>query len=793
MIEASGSLNGDTLGTLSGLSGGIAGASSLGGDLSFGFGTSPSGTQDATVTTDPGVITVTFPPINLPNFEPLVVVDDMVTTDEDSGGTIIPVLINDTAADTSLLVVTNVTDASNGTVTLDAGQVIYTPDPNFSGTDSFTYTVLDALGFTEETGTVTIEVASVNDAPTVVAIDLGSIAEDAAPQSFSLLQGVNDIDSDAAGFSIENVSTVQNGGTVTVATPLTSVDAATGQVTIDPSLLAAELDEGESATFQINYSVLDGDGASVANTASLTVTGVDDAFDGICVDTLDDVVADDGFTSLREAIAIANANDDVNAICFEVDGVINLRDDLQITSDVSIFGNDATIDAGFRDNIFDVNDRVTVDIQDLTLSRGASRSNGGAIDARNDATLNLTNVTFTDNQARRDGGAISVRDRSEINITGGSFNNNSARDDGGAISGRNDVAISIEGADFVENFARDDGGAISVISRAEIDVTGGMISENSVRGSGGGLAANDDAVIRLTDVALNGNMARATGGAIFVDDRGTVELIGGSLSNNEALREGGAIDFDDQGRLSIDGTNVEGNEAGSSGGVAYFDDRGSVDISGATIDGNTSGNEGGAFAFDVDGTVNVESSTISNNNALDDGGVFALDDNGSVTITDSLLLNNSTTRNVGDGAVIYVDNGNATVRISDTSAIGNTAGDDGGVIATEIDQPGAAFDIRITGDANDVFRGNSAGDDGGVIQVHNDSIIFIDGITIEDNEARDDGGVIAVNNNTELFVSTPSDIFSGSNDANDGDFLFSRNDISGEVQGFDFDTDFLIF
>jgi len=44
-----------------------------------------------------------------------------------------------------------------------------------------------------------------------------------------------------------------------------------------------------------------------------------------------------------------------------------------------------------------------------------------------------------------------------------------------------------------------------------------------------------------------------------------------------------------------------------------------------------------------------------------------------------------------------------------------------------------------------------------------------------------------------LFVSTPSDIFSGSNDANDGDFLFSRNDISGEVQGFDFDTDFLIF
>ena len=102
-----------------------------------------------------------------------------------------------------------------------------------------------------------------------------------------------------------------------------------------------------------------------------------------------------------------------------------------------------------------------------------------------------------------------------------------------------------------------------------------------------------------------------------------------------------------------------------------------------------------------------------------------------MAISNSLLLNNSTTRSIGDGAVIYVVNGSATVAISDTSAIGNQAGDD--------------------------------------------------------------GGVIAVNNNTELFVSTPSNIFNTTNEARDGDFLFSRNDISGEIQGFGFDTDFLIF
>jgi len=776
-------------------SGDVTGVDPFGADLSFGFGAELAAPIEADLTIDPGTITVTFPPIE-PVFDPLVVVDDAVQTNEDTG-TVISVLANDTAQDPSLLVLTGVTEAENGTVSLVNGEVIYTPNADFFGTDTFTYTVLDALTFTEQMGTVTVEVASVNDAPTVVAIDLGTLAEDAASQSFDLLQGVTDIDSDAASFSIDAVTIAQNGGTATTVTPLVSVDEATGQVTIDPSLVAADLDEGESATFQIDYSVLDGDGATVANTASFTVTGIDDD-DGIIpgafvVDTLDDTIADDGFTSLREAIAFTNANADVDVIQFVVDGTIDLRDDLRITQDVTILGNNATVDAGGRDNIFDVNDRVTVDIQDITLANGNGRVDGGAIDGRNDVTLNLTNVTFDGNQAGDDGGAVSVQDRGVINISGGSFTNNEADDDGGAISGRNDFVLTIEDTDLTGNTAGDNGGAITGLDRVQIDVTGGSISDNTARDSGGAVHVDDDAVIRLTDVALDGNAGRREGGAIFVDDRGLVEINGGSVSGNTSDRDGGAIFFDQDGQLAIDGTDVQGNASARSGGVAVFDDRGQVSLSNTVIDGNSSGNEGGAFAFDFDGTVTVDNSTISNNSSFDDGGVFALDDNGTVSISNSLLLNNSTTRSIGDGAVIYVDNGNATVTISDTSAIGNSAGDDGGVIATEIDQPGAAFDIRITGDADDIFSNNTAGDDGGVLQVHNDSFIFIDGITIENNSANDDGGVIAVNNNTELFVSTPSDIFDTTNEARDGDFLFSRNDISGEVQGFGFDTDFLIF
>jgi DNA/RNA endonuclease G (NUC1) len=65
------------------------------------------------------------------------------------------------------------TGDTNGTVTFDAGVVTYTPDPNFHGTATFTYSVCDngvTGGLTSplcSTSTVTVNVASVNDTPVI--------------------------------------------------------------------------------------------------------------------------------------------------------------------------------------------------------------------------------------------------------------------------------------------------------------------------------------------------------------------------------------------------------------------------------------------------------------------------------------------------------------------------------------------------------------------------------------------------------------------------------------------------
>ncbi len=77
---------------------------------------------------------------------------------EDSGANAIDVLANDTDGldGGETLTVTAVTQGANGTVAITGGGtgVSYTPNADFFGADSFTYTISDGNGGTD-TATVT--------------------------------------------------------------------------------------------------------------------------------------------------------------------------------------------------------------------------------------------------------------------------------------------------------------------------------------------------------------------------------------------------------------------------------------------------------------------------------------------------------------------------------------------------------------------------------------------------------------------------------------------------------------
>jgi hypothetical protein len=122
-------------------------------------------------TSTEATVTVTVLPMN----DPPTAVDDSVSTPEDTSILIYVALDNGNGPDTdpddgihpgSVTIVSDATDG-NTSVSGSTARVTYVPDPDFFGTDSFTYFVRDFAGDSSNVATVEITVIPANDAPDV--------------------------------------------------------------------------------------------------------------------------------------------------------------------------------------------------------------------------------------------------------------------------------------------------------------------------------------------------------------------------------------------------------------------------------------------------------------------------------------------------------------------------------------------------------------------------------------------------------------------------------------------------
>ena len=162
------------------------------------------------------------------------------------------VLANDFDADTNALTAGLLSNPASGNITLNGnGSFTYTPNTNFYGLDHFTYRANDGAA-DSGAATVTINVASVNDAP--LAVNDSATTSQNTPVVISVL--ANDSDVDGGTLAITSFTPGTNG----------SVSSnGNGTLTYTPGFNFTGSDS-------FGYTITDGQGGTNSATVSLTVT-----------------------------------------------------------------------------------------------------------------------------------------------------------------------------------------------------------------------------------------------------------------------------------------------------------------------------------------------------------------------------------------------------------------------------------------------------------------------------------------------------------------------------------------
>ena len=335
------------------------------------------------------------------------------------------------------------------------------------------------------------------------------------------------------------------------------------------------------------------------------------------VDSLLDVVEQDGFITLREAIIAANTNQayydapagnatEIDVIEFDTSlmkktillngNCLQISDSLQITG---LGPSDFTIASDGRSRVFKVEDLDTTDeiipqvfISSLTITGGStaySNENGGAI--WNNTQLTLDDLVITGNQTGSDGygGGVYHTGEGQLMITQSDISGNLARY-GGAISNR----------------ASSNG----LLCITDTNINGNTVNTDAYTSSGG--AIYNDAKMELISVTLSDNTAYR-GGAIYNTAVGQVVILNSSIISNSVVSDGQGGGIYNLGKLNLINSTMAWNSAHNGSGL-YHDSSITAQITQSTIAANQSRNIAGGIYVNQS-SVMLKNSIIAHNMA----------------------------------------------------------------------------------------------------------------------------------------------------------------------------------
>ncbi|MEH1838429.1 MAG: DUF4347 domain-containing protein [Nostoc sp.] len=387
----------------------------------------------------------------------------------------------------------------------------------------------------------------------------------------------------------------------------------------------------------------------------------------------DDGDPNNGITTLREAINLANATAGDDTIAFggifkdtTPDTITLTSGQLTITDDVTILGTGTsklTVTGKNASTVFEISGLGTsVNINGLAIASGSIKVNRSSI-------LNLAKSSVSGNTAGNgisNSGILSLAYTSVFgNTQGGIYNS-------GTLSLTNSSVYGNTGASKIYNGNTAGGGIFNDASSGKtgiLSLINSSVSGNTAN-SGGGIY-NQGGNLRLTNSTVSGNTATSGGGIFNGNDdgysSGSATLTNSTISGNTALEDGGGI-YNDQAyvgdnSLTLISTTInnntadsDGNGTGNGGGVfSSLDSSDDVSVSNTIIAGNFDKSTSGDIHPDVSGglvdsgnnlignntgsTAFTTSTLVGTSGSPIDPKLGLLQNNGGATFTQALLAN----------------------------------------------------------------------------------------------------------------------------------------------------------
>ena len=428
--------------------------------------------------------------------------------------------------------------------------------------------------------------------------------------------------------------------------------------------------------------------------------------------TADNLIAGDGYCTLREAIMNANADSDTTSgdcpAGTGADTIIlptgiytltlagdnedsNATGDLDITGVLTIAGAGASstrVNANGIDRVFDIaysaGVKSVVVISRMMVTNGVadydSAECGGGIRSNWGADVTVAYTEVYSNQAQGPGGGIyhysgaltvtasRVRENTSSNSTHGS---------GGGVYLRNaqgsfiNTVIGSNSADGLS--LTNGGGGLYVWSSQVALIDYNYIGYNDSKYHGGGLYVSDGAAVTQTGTLIVlWNTAdednAADGGGIYQSGNDSRLVLGtAEISRNQAYWGGGV--HVNGGAAVLSGTQVVNNWTKKGcGGVNVV--LGFAELTGAAVVGNAANDgRGGGICIGSDASASLSRSYVVDN--VSDGDGAGIYNKGLLTVTNSTLAGNETLAAGRDGGALTNDDGTASIIF--TTIVSNTA------------------------------------------------------------------------------------------------------------------------